>query len=92
MQRPAPDEHAPAFRSYIDRVPDGDVVATLEQRGAALRRTFAAVDERTGAFAYAPGKWTVRRVLQHVVDGERLFVYRAMCIARGETASLPGFV
>lgn len=91
MQRPAADEHAESFRSYIDRVPDGDVVATLERRGVELRRTFAGVDEPRGAFAYAPGKWTVRRVLQHVVDGERLFAYRAMCIARGETASLPGF-
>ena len=56
-----------------------------------MRRTFAAVDDGKAAFAYAPGKWSVRRVLQHVVDGERLFCYRALCIARGETASLPGF-
>ena len=91
MQRPAPDEYAPSFRSYIDCVPDGDILATLQARGAAVRATFAAVDEQQGAYHYAKDKWTVRRVLQHVVDGERMFAYRALCIARGETASLPGF-
>ncbi len=49
------------------------------------------IGEARGAFAYAAGKWTVKRLWQHVVDGERLFCYRALCIARGETASLPGF-
>jgi hypothetical protein len=91
MQRPDPAEYAPAFQAYIDRVPDGDVLAHLERQGRATGVTFAVVSDAKGNHAYAPGKWTVKRVLQHVVDGERLFGYRAMCIARGETASLPGF-
>lgn len=91
MPRPRPDEYAPHFQSYVDRVPDGDVLATLERQGSTTAALFAGVGEARAGYQYAPGKWAVRRVLQHVVDGERLFAYRALCLARGETASLPGF-
>jgi hypothetical protein len=91
MQRPDPAEYAPAFRVYVDRVPDGDVLAHLEAQGRATCALLAGLGEAKGAHAYAPGKWTVKRVVQHVVDGERLFAYRALCVARGETGSLPGF-
>ena len=91
MQRPTAGEFNPEFQPYIDRVPDGDVVAHLERQGARTVKLFTTVDEAKAAFCYQPGKWTVKRVLQHVCDGERLFAYRALCIARGETASLPGF-
>ncbi len=90
-QRPGPDEFAPFFQGYVARVPEGDIVATLERHGAATVALLAGVDEARGGFAYAPGKWPVRRVVQHVVDGERLFAYRALCLARGEPASLPPF-
>jgi hypothetical protein len=91
MQRPDPNDHAPFFQSYVDRVPDGDVLAHLERQGRATCTLLAGIGEAKGAFAYADGKWTVKRLLQHVVDGERLFVYRAMCIARGDTQNLPSF-
>lgn len=91
MQRPAPDEYAPFFHGYVALVPDGDVLGQIERQGASTRALFATVDESLGGHAYAPGKWTVRRVLQHVADGERLFAYRALCLARGERASLPPF-
>jgi hypothetical protein len=91
LQRPATDEYASSFQAYVDRVPDGDVLEHLARQGAATRSLFAAVGEDKGRFRYADGKWSVKRVLQHVADGERLFCYRALCIARGETNSLPGF-
>ena len=91
MQRPATDEYASSFQSYIERVPDGDVLAWLERQGAATCAVFGRVNEEKSAFSYAAGKWTVKRVLQHLADGERLFCYRALCIARGEASSLPGF-
>ena len=91
MQRPAADEYASHFQSYVDRVPDGDVLAHLARQGETTRNLFAAVGEDKGRFRYADGKWSVKRVLQHVTDGERLFCYRALCIARGEANSLPGF-
>ncbi|MBL8754081.1 MAG: DinB family protein [Planctomycetes bacterium] len=91
VQRPDPAEYSPGFRAYVDRVPDGDVLAHLERQGRATVALLVGLPEAKGEHAYAPGKWTVKRLLQHVVDGERLFCYRAMCIARGEQASLPAF-
>jgi hypothetical protein len=91
MRRPDPSDHAPFFQGYVDRVPDGDVLAHLERQGRATCALLVGAGEAKGAFAYAPGKWTVKRLVQHVVDGERLFVYRAMCVARGDVQNLPGF-
>ena len=91
MQRPDPAEYASFFQGYVDRVPDGDVLVHLERQGRATCGLLAGLGEAKGAFAYAAGKWTVKRLVQHVVDGERLFCYRAMCIARGDTGNLPGF-
>ena len=91
LQRPGPDEFAPFYQAYVDRVPAGDVLENLRQQGERTSALLAAVPESKGLFAYAPGKWSVKRLVQHLVDGERLFCYRAMCIARGEQGSLPGF-
>lgn len=91
MQRPGADEYSPFFQGYVDRVTAGDPLAHLAEQGVRTERLLRGLDEARGGFAYAPGKWTVKRLVQHVIDGERLFGYRAMCIARGESASLPGF-
>ena len=91
LQRPENDEYASSFHGYVERVPDGDVLLHLRTQGERTRAMFARVDEAKGAFQYAPGKWTVKRLLQHVTDGERLFCYRALCLARGEGNPLPGF-
>ena len=91
MQRPDPTDCPPAFQAYVDRVPDGDVLRHLERQAAASVALLGGVPRDREAFAYAPGKWSIRRVWQHVVDGERLFAYRALCIARGETRDLPPF-
>jgi len=91
LQRPQVDEYAPSFQSYVARVPDGDLLQHLREQGERTASMLGKVDEAKGSFQYAPGKWTVKRLLLHVTDGERLFCYRAMCIARGEQASLPGF-
>lgn len=91
MQRPGPDEYSPFFQGYVDRVPPGDALVHLRAQGERTLRLLRGLTEAQGAFAYAPGKWTVKRLVQHVIDGERLFGYRAMCIARGEAGNLPGF-
>jgi hypothetical protein len=91
LARPVAGEYSPFFAGYLARVPEGDVLSMLRQQGDHLQALFRSVPEAKGDFAYAPGKWTVKRVLQHIVDGERLFGYRAMCIARGEAGDLPGF-
>jgi hypothetical protein len=91
IERPAAGEYAPYFERYVGRVPEGDVLPVLERQRAELRRVFDSLPEERGGFRYAPGKWTVRELLGHVIDTERIFAYRALCIARGETAALPGF-
>jgi hypothetical protein len=91
MRRPDPQEIPGHFQGYVELVPDGDLLAHLERQGRATGELLQRAGEAKAGFAYAPGKWPVRRVLQHVIDGERLFCYRALCIARGEQASLPGF-
>lgn len=90
-QRPAADEYAPYYEKYISRVRDGEILDILSEQSDALRGLFARVDDDRGHFAYAPGKWTLNESLQHVVDTERVFTYRALRIARGDSTPLPGF-
>lgn len=90
--RPQPGEHDPYYARYIDLVPDDDlgIAGHLADQHHetidALRKAKA-----KGDFAYAPGKWTVKEVVGHVCDAERIFAYRALRIGRGDTTDLPGF-
>ncbi|MBA3672185.1 MAG: DinB family protein [Gemmatimonadaceae bacterium] len=88
---PAPDEYAPFYAGYVSAVPDGDVVETLRRSGAELMELLTAVPEERGGHRYAPGKWTIREVVGHVNDTERVMTYRLMRIARGDATPLPGF-
>ena len=91
MARPRADEAAEYFHRYIS-IPEGDSVSEIVNKYAfELQEFYNNLPESRADFAYAEGKWTVKEVLQHVADTERIFAYRALCIARGETASLPGF-
>lgn len=90
--RPAPSEYAPFYADYIARVPDGDIRSLLwgEIQGtAALLRSPEAADRAD--FAYAPGKWTLKEVVGHMADAERVLTYRAMRIGRADRTPLPGF-
>lgn len=89
--RPNPDEYAPAYARYVDRVPAGDIADVLHgQVGDTLALLRGLPEDRAG-FAYAPGKWTVKTVVGHVADVERVMAYRALSIGRGDAAPLPGF-
>lgn len=91
QRRPDTSEYAPYFSRYIDLVPETDITGALESQIVQTTRSLRAIGEERGAFRYAPGKWTIKGVLGHIGDGERVFGYRAMCIARGEKTSLPNF-
>ncbi|HLT47287.1 MAG TPA: DinB family protein [Rubricoccaceae bacterium] len=84
---PRPDEYAPFYAGYVARV-EGDLFDTLEAQPGALA---ALLDGADPDHAYAPGKWTVRQVVQHTLDAERVFAYRALRFARGDDTPLPGF-
>ena len=88
---PSADEHLPYYTRYVALVPPGDVLDTLERQ---LEETVALVSsfgEQRGGHRYAPGKWSVREVVGHIVDTERVFAFRAMAAARNESNALPGF-
>lgn len=89
--RPEPTEYAPYFARYISLVPDGDILAALESQPAEMRRALGALSESQAGFRYAEGKWSIREVVGHVIDAERVFGYRALCVARGDTTPLPSF-
>lgn len=91
MKRPAPTEHAEFYANYIAKVPGMDVLGVLEAQRLQMLQLFTGRSERVGNFRYAPGKWTVKEVLGHVTDTERIFSYRALRIARGDSTPLPGF-
>jgi len=89
--RPESDEYAASFKKYIDVVPDGEPATILESQRKDWQRLLAPLGEEAGNFRYAPGKWTIKEVLGHVIDAERIFSYRLLRIARGDKTPLPGF-
>jgi hypothetical protein len=88
---PAQGEYAPFYASYLARVPESDVLAVLAAQMDDARAAAAAVGAERERYRYAPGKWSPREMFGHLGDAERVFGYRAFCIARGEAAPLPGF-
>jgi uncharacterized damage-inducible protein DinB len=89
--RPQSDEYAISFKKYVDVVPDGELVAILESQLKDWQRLLAPLRDEAGDFRYAPGKWSIKEVLGHVSDAERVFSYRLLRIARGDKTPLPGF-
>src|SRR5262249_3437381 len=79
--RPEAGEYAASYEKYISVVPAGDIVDLLEAQRLQTVQLFSARSEREGNFRYAPGKWTVKDVLGHLSDSERIFAYRALRIA-----------
>ncbi len=90
ITRPESGEYAPYYDKYISLVPEGDILVVLEKQ---LPVTLAqlARSESDGDFRYAPGKWTAKESLGHVIDAERVFSYRAMRISRNDKTPLAGF-
>jgi hypothetical protein len=91
MKRPKAGEYAEFYANYISKVPGTDVLGVLEAQRPQMLHLFAGRSERDGGFRYGPGKWTVKEVLGHITDTERIFTYRALRIARGDATPLPGF-
>ncbi|MEK6286042.1 MAG: DinB family protein [Acidobacteriota bacterium] len=90
-KRPESSEYPPYTEGYISRVPDGDIVATL---GKQLEDTLALINsipEARGEWRYAEGKWSVKELIGHVIDSERVFAYRALRFGRGDATPLSGF-
>jgi len=89
--RPAATEYPAFYQRYVDLVPEDDVQSALADQAKKTAAIVRGIGEEKAAFRYAPGKWSVKGVIGHFVDAERIFCYRALAIARGEAKSLPGF-
>lgn len=89
--RPGSDEYAPYYEKYVQRVPDGDIVALLQNQIAETARLLRNAPAERADHAYAPGKWTLKEVVGHMVDVERVMSYRALRFSRNDTTDLPGF-
>ena len=90
--RPRPGEFAPYAQADIDLVHGSDAVAMLRRLADETPSFLRSLPEdRIAGLRYAPAKWTVKDVVGHIVDDERIFAYRAFCLARGEPLALPGF-
>ncbi len=89
--RPAPDEYAPYYGTYISKVPDGDIVRTLATQRASTAAFLRGIPDAKAGHRYAPDKWSIREVAGHLGDCERIFSYRALRFARGDETALPGF-
>jgi uncharacterized damage-inducible protein DinB len=90
--RPDPSEFAPYAQAYVDLVDGADIEKALPaQLHSTVRSLEAISDASAGTYSYAPGKWTVKEILGHIIDTERIFAYRVLCLARGDATALPGF-
>jgi|SRR5450755_4153918 hypothetical protein len=89
--RPEPGEYAPYFERYISLVPGHDVLAALEDQRRQMLLLLSGRPEADGDLRYAPEKWSLKEVLGHINDTERIMSYRALRIARGDTTPLAGF-
>jgi hypothetical protein len=90
--RPGTDEYAPSFGGYVARIADSeDVVAVLASQLNQVVARLEGTPAIRGDYRYAPGKWSIKEVVGHLSDTERVFAYRALRIARGDTTPLPSF-
>jgi len=88
--RPAKGDYGEYYQKYIDLVKGDDIFRILVEQNMDSQNVLNSFSESKGNYKYAEGKWTVKEVIGHMMDVERIFAYRALCIARGETNPLPG--
>ena len=88
---PERTEATPYYFTYIDRIISADIVSRLESQLDEVSTFLSGISEEKSLYRYAPGKWTIREVVGHMIDAERVFAYRALSFARGEGAALPSF-
>lgn len=91
ITRPDPSEYAPYYANYVASVPAGDLLGLLESQGEETFALLSGLPEGRGSFRYAPGKWTIKDLVQHLSDSERVFAYRALRFGRGDETPLASF-
>ncbi len=91
IERPGPGEYSPYYDRYLAALPEGDVLALLERGTERADILLGALSDAEAEFRYAPDKWSIKEVVLHMIDVERVFAYRALRFSRNDTTPLPGF-
>ena len=91
MERPEITEYKDDYENYVSLVEETDIVSAMRKQLTEVKNLFASISEEKGEFAYAEGKWTIKELLGHLINGERVFSYRALRISRGDKTPLSGF-
>jgi DinB superfamily len=91
MRLPEKNEYATYYEGYINNVQGSDPIRNLEDQFQEIQSLLQSLSEEDANYAYSKGKWTIKELLGHVIDTERIMSYRALCISRKEKQSLPGF-
>jgi len=91
MSRPEKTEYDPYYEHYVSLVAEDDILDTLASQPTKLQDLFTAMPEERGGFRYQDGKWSVKELLGHLIDGERMFAYRLFRISRGDETPIEGF-
>lgn len=89
--KPEPIELSSYQRVYADLVPVGDLPLLLENNGASTSKLITSLSSEKLKYRYAEGKWSIPQIVAHIIDTERIFTYRILCMARGDKTPLPGF-
>ncbi|WP_339792312.1 DinB family protein [uncultured Imperialibacter sp.] len=90
-QRPAYDEYPAFYHKYVDALPSGNLLHILENQLHTFSFMLERIEKDQWDYRYAEGKWSVKEVLGHIIDAERVFAFRAATFARGDKNELPGF-
>jgi hypothetical protein len=91
VMRPETNEYTKHQANYINLVPEGDLLAMLRKQADSLDDLLSDVSPEEGEYRYAQGKWSLKELIGHIIDTERVMSYRALCLARGDQTPLPGF-
>lgn len=91
MMRPTPTDYAPPHAGYVDLVEEDDILSAMREQSSQTQKLLASLDEQRATYRYGEGKWSIKEVIGHMVDAERIIGYRALAVARGDTQPLPGF-
>jgi hypothetical protein len=91
MNRPEINEFDPYYATYVSLVNGGSVEEMLESQIEEIKSLFTGMPEEKGEFTYEDGKWTIKELLSHILDGERVFAYRILRISRGDRTPIEGF-
>lgn len=86
-----PGDYAPFHNGYVQLMKDQDIADVLRRQRDSFADLISSIQEENGNYAYAPGKWTIKQVIQHIIDAERIFAFRLLAMSRGEQQPIPGF-